>query len=144
MPFFPVDAHYQITDGTAAPVAGDLRDFSDLHRSGMEITANNEVYQRGRTNRAAGENGRLRYVMNSISPGVVEADSRATTGTTVLFPINDTRYQHERMFRRTFTPTQFWTINCNSGGVTPDSPDNDVLLLNVALMATGTVTVMGF
>ena len=146
--FFPVNAQYAISDGTAAPgghgAPANLRNFTPFHRSGFEVGATHATFARGRAGRGAGEHGRLRYYDAAISPGVVEADDTATIGTTVLFPVNDARYDNERVFQRTYEGSLTDTVNCVVSEVTPDAPDNDVLMLNVSLMATGTITRTGF
>lgn len=144
MPEFPVNAQYEITDGTAAPPTGPVN-FTVFHRSGFEIGATFETYQRGKAGRAAAESGRLRHTVYAISPGVVEAERSTTPGpaTTALFPVNDTRY-NERFFRRTFASGMTDAVNCNVTGVQPDTPETDVQLINVTLMATGSVTRTGF
>ena len=108
--FFPVNAQYLTTDGTAAPPA-NLRNFTPFHRSGFDTGAQHAIFTRGRKGRATGEHGRLRYYDATLSAGVVELDDTSLTGTATLWPVNDERFENERAFQRIYASGMTETLN---------------------------------
>ena len=141
--FYPVDSQVEVTDGTAAPVAADLQNFTPYHRSGGDISVANMTFQRGAMGRAADEHGYLRRYTASVSDLTLEQDDTASVGPVVLFDMANVRTENQRLFRRTYASGKTRTVNCVVTNVGDSYQDADVMLYNVSLQGTGTVTEVG-
>ena len=146
--FYPVNSSVAITDGSAAPGTlaspTNLRNFTPFHRSGGDVSVDHAIFQRGSMGRVADEYGYLRRYAVSISDLTLEQDDTATTGTTVLFDMGDVHTANERIFQRTYESGHTRTVACLVGNVGDGYADDDVMMYNVTLQATGTLAEIGF
>lgn len=141
--FYPSANQVAITDGSAAPVTGDLRNYTPYHRSGGDISVTNMTFQRGGMGRAADEHGYLRRYAVAISDQSVEQDD-ATNATNHLFDMSDARTANQRIYQRTYETGHTRSVNALVTGVGDAYSDDDILMANVSLQATGTLTETGF
>ena len=141
--FYPANNQVAVTDGSAAPVTGDLRNYTPWHRSGGDVSVENMTFQRGGMGRAADEHGSLRRYAVSISDQELEQDD-ATNATNHLYDMSDARVANERIFQRTYETGHSRSVNALVTGVGDSYSDDDVLLMNVSLQATGTLVEVGF
>lgn len=146
--FYPVDNQVSITDGTAAPgtpaAPVGLQNFTPNHRSGGDISVTNAAHPRGAMGRAADEHGYLRRYAVAISDMGLEQDDAATTGTNVLFDMADARTANQRVYQRQYRSGHTRTVGALVTGVADAYSDTDVLMMNVTLQATGTISEVGF
>lgn len=149
--FYPVDRQLAITDGTAAPgtvaVPVNLRNYTPFHRSGGEISVENQTAERGVAGRDTNESLYVRRQMVSISDQTLEQDdtaisaSPAASGTNRLFDMSDALTNQNRIYQVSYR-TGF-TRGCvvGVGSVSDSFQDGDVLLMNVSLFKADSAAV---
>ena len=148
MLFVPSEMNFGITDGSAAPgthaAPVNLRNFTPNVRGGGEISVTHGIAKLGRFGRPAGQSGYLRHYDVEISDLSMEQDDAATTGTTILFEMNDPRTGQERIYQVTYATGHTRTVNALVASVGDSFSEDDFLMYNVGLVPTGTLTEVGF
>lgn len=146
--FVPVDGQVEITDGTAAPgtpaAPASIRDFTEFYRGGGEFSVANMSFQRGGLGRAADEHGYLRRLAVGIADLSVEWDEQASNGTAILFDMADARTANQRVYRRTYRSGFTRSVLCLVTNVSDAYSDDEVMLANISLQATGPLTEVGW